>query len=201
MKTRIAAVLSISGVLVAGSAAAMVNTQVLDDKVAASPTITAASTSSAPTDSSVPEAASSTSVSSSSTTTSVVPVTSVPTSASGTQVTYQVGDAGTVTLDTVGDVLTIVDVVAGSGWTIDEAEIEGPLEVEIKFESATTEVKFRAALLFGVVSTSVETELVEHDYDDDHDDDDYDEVDHDDDDHDDDDHDDHDLKEDHDDDV
>ncbi|MEN9504200.1 MAG: hypothetical protein RI958_126 [Actinomycetota bacterium] len=172
MKTRVAAVLSIAGVLVAGSAAAMVNTQVLHGSAGAQ-TLPATS----PTSTTTAVAAAASTVPAS----TVAPSSSLgasSTTAPSTQAIYKVGDSGTVTLDTVGDVLTIVSVEPGLGWRVDEAEVENALEVEITFESDTLEVTFRAALLFGVVTTSVETEAHDdHDdgYDDHDDDDDHDE--------------------------
>jgi hypothetical protein len=70
---------------------------------------------------------------------------------------YQIGDSGTVTLDTAGDVLTIVDVAPAGGWTVTESETENAFNVEIKFQSGAIEVEFHANLLLGVVTTSVES--------------------------------------------
>lgn len=163
MKTRIAAALSITGVLVAGSAAALVNTQVLDNSAGAEAV--------APTTTDQPVSVAASTTSPSVPPSTVAAAVSTSTTAPSTQAIYKVGDSGTVTLDTAGDVLTIVDVEAADGWMISETETEGPLEVEISFVSDTVEVKFRAALLFGVVTTSVETESLSAGHDDDHDDD------------------------------
>jgi hypothetical protein len=148
MKGRLAAALSLSGVLVAGSAAALVNSQVLTG----TPTEASSNTSSPDT---------SVAGSTPSTDSSVVvvnpPTTTVPSGGSTTtQATYQIGDAGLVTLDTAGDVLTIVSATPNAGWLVTEAESEDALNIEVKFQSATTQVEFHANLLFGVVSTSVE---------------------------------------------
>jgi len=151
MKARLTTVLSLSGVLVAGSAAALVNTQVLQSRStsgsSASETITtdtiATETTGAVDTTMAPETT----------------VAEIPASVS-TQAIYQIGDAGSVTLDTAGDVLTIVATTPNLGWTVAEAENSGPLNVEVKFESATMKIEFKANLLFGVVSTSVESESV-----------------------------------------
>ena len=74
-----------------------------------------------------------------------------------TQAVYAVGDAGTVTLDTAGDVLTIVAVTPADGWTVTKSETQDATNVEVKFQTGTIEVEFHANLLFGVVTTSVET--------------------------------------------
>lgn len=181
VKNRIAAVLSLTGVLVAGSAAALVNTQVLkgagasapktptiagqaatfgatviDDNIAVLPGASAASvpggeaTESTVLDTSVPA----------STAPPAPPAASSAAAGTGasdtsTQVEYTVGSAGVVTLDTVGDRLTIIDATPASGWKLVKAEQEDPHAVDVRFRSATTEVTFRAHLLFGVISTSV----------------------------------------------
>src|SRR3954447_21207472 len=108
MKTRVATMISIAGVLVAGSAAALVNTQVLSGNADATPfeaqgNITAEPSSTVVT--SVPET---------STVTTVAPVAAPVTVAStvqpsaSTQAVYAIGDS-TVTIDTAGDALTIVE--------------------------------------------------------------------------------------------
>jgi hypothetical protein len=74
-----------------------------------------------------------------------------------TQAIYAVGDSGTVTLDTTGDVLTIVGVVPAAGWTVTKSEAHDATNVEVKFQKGTIEVQFDANLLFGVVTPAVET--------------------------------------------
>jgi hypothetical protein len=73
-----------------------------------------------------------------------------------TQATYAIGDS-TVVLDTAGDTLTIVSLTPAAGWTVTKAETEDATNVEIKLQSGTTELEFHANLLFGVVTTSVES--------------------------------------------
>ncbi len=194
MKNRIAAALSLTGVLVAGSAAALVNTQVLRSNstsggtalaiadpttltslastpaagsivavdFAGQPVATAAPTETAP-QSPVPT-----------TPTSVAAATALAAAGSAftpsaaaagqpsaaTQATYRLGDAGSVTLDTAGEVLTVVATSPSAGWTVAKIEQEEVHAVNIRFRSATTELTFRAHLLYGVVSTSVETRTI-----------------------------------------
>jgi hypothetical protein len=62
-----------------------------------------------------------------------------------------------VTIDTAGDALTIVNLTPAAGWTVTKSEAEDANNVEIKLQSGTNELEFHANLLFGVVSTSVET--------------------------------------------
>lgn len=150
MKVRIATVLSLAGVLVAGSAAAMVNTQVLrsdggndvqiaSDVTLSNVTIATGTVTTTPTDPASP--------------------TPTPTTvaSSTTQAVYQIGEAGLVTLDSAGGVLTVVSVVPNLGWIVAEAESEDAYNVEVKFQSAFTVLEFRANLLFGVIGTSVES--------------------------------------------
>ena len=178
MKTKIAAALSLAGVLVAGSAAALVNTQVLQtnsDEATTVPALAApagllvTTTTTAGVETSLPIDATSTTVVGGAPSTSVdstVPVSTAPAStaptagATPTQAVYRIGDAGTVTLDTAGDRLTVVATAPGAGWQVGKVEQRSPLDIEIYFRSATVELEFKANLLFGVVSTSVESRNV-----------------------------------------
>jgi hypothetical protein len=175
MKTKITAALSLAGVLVAGSAAALVNTQVLqsnNDEAMTVPALAApagllvTTTTTAGVETSLPIDATSTTVVGGAPSTSVdstgpvstAPASTAPTAgATPTQAVYRIGDAGTVTLDTAGDRLTVVAATPGAGWQVGKVEQYSPLDIEIYFRSATVELEFKANLLFGVVSTSVES--------------------------------------------
>ena len=176
MKTKIAAALSLAGVLVAGSAAALVNTQVLQSNTDDAMTVPALAapagllvTTTTGVETSLPVDATSTTVLGGAPSTSVdstVPVSSLPVGttptagATPTQAVYRIGDAGTVTLDTAGDRLTVVATAPGAGWQVGKVEQRSPLDIEIHFRSATVELEFKANLLFGVVSTSVESRTI-----------------------------------------
>lgn len=177
MKTKIAAALSLAGVLVAGSAAALVNTQVLQNNSEGSTTVPAFGSTTVPsatllaTTTTIAGAASPTTLPDGSAASTSMPDSSstVPTSATApvstlpaagavpTQAVYRIGDAGTVTLDTKGDRLTVVATAPSAGWQVGKVEQRSPLDIEIHFRSATVELEFKANLLFGVVSTSVES--------------------------------------------
>jgi hypothetical protein len=159
MKTRIAMMISIAGVLVAGSAAALVNTQVLGGSTAPSglavdaaqqsdetiPTTTVATAATVPTTSGV--------------TTVPVVVPAQPAAASAsTQATFAIGASGSVTLDTAGDVLTIVSLTPVDGWVVTKSENQDATNVEIKLQSGAIEAEFHANLLFGVITTSIESD-------------------------------------------
>lgn len=154
MKTKIAMVISIAGVLVAGSAAALVNTQVLGGSTSAAsplvidngspaqqttPTVTVATTATTPV--------------------AVAPATPVRPAAAPapTQAVYAIGDAGTVTLDTAGDMLTIIAVTPTDPWVVTKSETQDSTDVEVRFQNGTTEIEFHANLLFGVVTTAVDS--------------------------------------------
>lgn len=150
MKARIATVLSLSGVLVAGSAAALVNNQVLQSAQPGS-----ASGSNVTLVLGTPVPARTEPAPSSS---SAAPSSSVPLSQ---PVMYQVGDAGVVTLDTTGDVLAVVAATPSAGWTVLVAESIDAYNVSVQLLAGATLVEFRANLSMGVVVTSVESREVD----------------------------------------
>jgi hypothetical protein len=154
IKTKVAMAISIAGVLAAGSAAALVNTQVLSGSSTPSfVSVADAPRSQLPAPSSTEVAAASTP-----TVTAAAGVAASPAPVgSTTQAVYAIGGSGNVTLDTAGDVLTIVAVTPADGWTVTKSEMHQPTGAEVKFQSGTTEVDFRANLLLGVVTTSVES--------------------------------------------
>jgi uncharacterized membrane protein YgcG len=152
MKTRVAMLISISGVLVAGSAAALVNTQVLSGNADPTPFDAQVKATPDPSSSVVVETVPAT---------TVAPVASPPVPSTvppntSTQAVYPIGDSA-ATIDTAGDTLTIVSLAPAAGWTVTKAESDDPHSVEIKLQSGTTELEFHANMLFGVVTTSVET--------------------------------------------
>ena len=147
MKTKVAMAISLAGVLAAGTAAALVNTHVLNGGTTAPLAFNAPQT-----QQTTPAQAVSTPASG-----SVAPAAANPTAATPTQATYAIGDSGTVTLDTAGDLLTVVGVTPAAGWTVTQSESSDGSNAEVKFQSGTTEVAFQANLLYGVVRTSVET--------------------------------------------
>jgi len=148
MKTRIATILSLTGVLVAGSAAALVNTQVLASHNDAGGGESVTTVTNDP----LTTAATARALANSLPTTTLAPTL--------TQAIYQIGDSGLVTLDTAGDVLTIVSAAPSPGWEVVGSESKDPLDIEVVFQSGTTRVEFKANLLFGIVSTSVESQNV-----------------------------------------
>jgi len=159
MKGRIATILSLTGVLVAGSAAALVNTQVLHNSTSnnsnnevLAPDVTSPDPLSGPTSSvTLPDTSQ---PSTSAPTGTPSPVAGAPIN---TQAVYEIAGAGTVTLDTAGNQLVVVSATANPGWVVTSAGNDDALHVEAVIESATTRVEFHASLLFGVVSTSVES--------------------------------------------
>ena len=223
--------LSLVGVLSAGSAAALVNTQILDSGPNESGASKAVLPPAPTVELSVPDANRSGSLPTlsgpdgppSTTTTTTMPIgvnpqlgapaaTSTTTrSGSGLLTSFDVGDAGVVTVDVVGGNLVLVAAEPEPGWNVTKAEDdsnddsdEQENEVEVVFASASVRVEFEAVFIdgrivprvesssIGTTANTVASTIAEHDHDDHDDDDDRSGSSHDDDDDDDDDHDDED---------
>ena len=168
MKTKIATALSLVGVLSAGSAAALVNTTILDsgptksgqsaavpEQVASTSRADASTTSSSSTIASTLPASTTTS-----TTPSTVPstlVVTVPAAApTGLLTTFNVGDAGAVTVDVINGLLMIVSSTPNPGWQV--AKSEQKIEenkVEVYFKSATVQIEFEATFVNGQIVPDV----------------------------------------------
>jgi hypothetical protein len=144
MKARIATLLSVAGVLVAGSAAALVNTQVLaggGSDATGQVDALAATTSAAPA------------------TTPTTPVSVVAAGAGSpanpTQVAYVVGEAGVVTLDAAAGVLTVVSVQPSPGWRVAGIGTSGVGGQDVVLSNGAVEVTFSALVVDGEVVTAV----------------------------------------------
>jgi hypothetical protein len=79
---------------------------------------------------------------------SPAPVNSDPTS-------YQVGGAGTVTVQIVTGQLVLLDVTATNGWSF-EVDESGGRDIKIEFESGESEAEFEAKLRDGQIRIEVE---------------------------------------------
>jgi hypothetical protein len=77
----------------------------------------------------------------------------------GLETTYEVGDAGTVTVSNDGTVLEIVSVVQATGWQI-EIEVASGREVEVDFTSGTRRIQFNAELEDGQIRVRAREETV-----------------------------------------
>jgi hypothetical protein len=134
----VATALSLAGVLVAGSAAALVNTQVLSgsDDGASVGSLGSTTSVSVPTSSSI----------------DVAPPVS---SAGSTESTYQVGEAGLVTIDTATGSLTLVSVTPNPGWSVASTG-SGPFSgAEVHLTDGSVDVRFLAILADGSVVVDV----------------------------------------------
>ena len=195
MKAKLATAISVIGVLGAGSAAAMVNTQILDSN----PTESGASKAvlpPAPTESgaskavlppaptvevSVPSVTDPIEVGNlqvvevvrDSTTTTVPATTTTPaTTAPATQpsdllTSFNVGEAGVVTVDVIDGQLVLVSAEPKSGWAVTKAEDdsnddsdEQHNEVDVEFVSATVRVEFGAEYIDGRIVPHVESKSI-----------------------------------------
>ena len=107
--------------------------------------------------------------------------------------TYDLGGAGSVTVDVVNGRMTLIDATAAAGWVVTDAEVDAVAnQVEVTLSDGSMIVDFEVGYVAGALVPEIRTEAVSSGYhEDDHDEDD-DEDDDDDDDHDDDDDDDHD---------
>ena len=200
MKTKIATVLSIVGVLGAGSAAALVNTQILDGSASESSASAAVLPPAATVDLTVP----STTIDEigdddESTTTVAAPAPTTATTAPPSPTTaptdefltaFNVGDSGVVTVDVVNGKLILVNAEASPGWTVVSTE-EDDAEVEVEFASSSVRVTFEASFDGNVITPEVSSAAIPgpapaapapanttpYQDDDDHDDDEYDDED------------------------
>jgi hypothetical protein len=172
VKTKMATALSLIGVLGAGSAAALVNTEILDSGSAAATSSALVAPEEAPADdtglldqvnAALQEAQSGTESSPDSTPAppaaasggSTVPATTAPAPSQPT--TFDVGDAGSVTLEVQGGRLTIVSASADGNWTVTKTEEDSDGdEIEVYFETATVRVEFTAKLSNGQIVPSVD---------------------------------------------
>ena len=147
MINRTATLLSLAGVLVAGSAAALVNSQVLQGSSGASADPSALIV---PPPSTVPA-----------TTVTAVPVTTpLPAdTVAATQpvaaATYAVGDSGVVALDGSTGALALVSAVPNPGWEVVATGPNGLGGIGVVFRSPTVDVTFNAVLTDGQIVTSV----------------------------------------------
>jgi len=138
VKTGIATVLSLSGVLAAGTAAAVVNASVLRP--------------------STPSTASSDAAHSVAVINTVDPSSSVNIAPPpATQALYRVGEAGSVLIDTSGDVLGLVSVTPQDEWVVVSATSSGAT-AEVVFQHEQEIVRFTASLVSGVVIPSTSEE-------------------------------------------
>lgn len=146
MQSRFTAALSLTGVLLAGSAAALVNTRVLRDK----PSLATGAAAMLAAEGAGPDV------------TLGATLDATEDSQGGArrvtlnEVAYEVADAGIVVLDSSNDRLTIVSVAPAAGWIVRDQNQKTPTHAHIEFLSGVTVVSFEANLLFGVVGTSVE---------------------------------------------
>ncbi len=174
MKSRLAMVISVAGVLTAGSAAAIVNSQVLNADASGSKKPSTAAitlpiipaTSPAPTSlpiNSVPPTAPpvapllapqpATVPPTVPAGTETVPPTVPP--APSTQAAYQVGESGIVTLDTTSGRLMVVSATPSAGWTVTEARTDGDFGIKVTFAAGPIQVDFDANNVYGIIGTSV----------------------------------------------
>ena len=163
MKTPLAAVLSISGVISAGGIAFAANTNLLDSgapTVSGNPAQTAVITTT-PATTTGSSVIVETTVDGSTTTTilavpsTTTPGTTIPPVAATNLVTYQVPGVGAVTIQE-SDTSIVIDAVAvEAGWKYKIDDSSSATRVEVEFTSQTLKIEFHARLLAGRIITSI----------------------------------------------
>lgn len=110
--------------------------------------------------------------------------TTPPPTAPSMLTTYDLGGAGSVTVDVISGRMTLVDATAAAGWTVSDADIDALTnEVEVELTDGSMIVDFTVGLVDGALVPDIRTEEVANGgYDDEYEDHDDDDDDHDDDD-------------------
>jgi hypothetical protein len=171
MKTKLATSLSVAAVLAAGSAAAIVNTEILDGgsrEAAASAAVLPPASSvdvAVPnvTVGTLPVGATIVTVPSAPARTRTPPSTQAPAPAvASTSLTaFNVGDAGVVTVDVIDGQIVLVSAEPKPGWTVAKSEERADVnDVEVQFVSVTTRVEFKVALVDGQIVPTVESSSI-----------------------------------------
>jgi hypothetical protein len=175
MKTRIATALSVVGVLGAGSAAALVNTQILDGGPAESAASAAVLPPASTVDVSIPDVPDEARAPETSVDTIVTtPATSEPQPTATTEpvappapapseflTAFNVGAAGVVTVDVIDGQLVLVKAEAKAGWDVTKTEQhDAENEVEVDFSSGTVSVEFEAMFIDGQIVPKVTSKSI-----------------------------------------
>ena len=202
MKSSIITALSLVGVIGAGSAAALVNTSIFDSApqsqdaafvpgaavveltlpavadpapVAVSEAVTNASATTVAATSSASSSAESLSVRQATTTVAPTPSTTAPPADTPSFLTrYDVGQAGSVTVDVINGKIALIDTTVGAGWRlVPSGASTGPNAVNVQFTDDQINVFFTATFANGTITPSIRSEEVPTSggYDDDDDDD------------------------------
>ena len=93
--------------------------------------------------------------------------------------TYDLGGAGSVTVDVVNGRMTLIDATAAAGWVVTDAEVDAVAnQVEVTLSDGSMIVDFEVGYVAGALVPDIRTEAVSSGHhDDDHDEDDHDEDD------------------------
>ena len=117
------------------------------------------------------------------TTTEPTPTTVAPTPEEPSLLTrYDLGGAGSVTVDVLDGRVTLIDATAAAGWTVIKSEVDAVAnQVEVELSDGSMVVDFEVGYVAGVLVPDIRTESVSNGHHDDHEDDDDDHEEHDDD--------------------
>ena len=119
------------------------------------------------------------------TTVAPTPTTVAPTPEEPSLLTrYDLGGAGSVTVDVLDGRVTLIDATTAAGWTVIKSEVDAVAnQVEVELSDGSMVVDFEVGYVAGVLVPDIRTESVSNGHHDDHEDDDDDHEEHDDDDH------------------
>ena len=143
MKTGIATTVSVVGVIAAGVAAFAVNSSVLGSSSPANSAMVSAAVAG--------NTQNGTAINNGQVTASDALATAV----TDTTTTYQVGQAGSVVIDTSSGAIVVTGIAPAAGYTSEPAQTEVGGIVKVHFVSATQRIEFTAQLVNGVVKTNV----------------------------------------------
>lgn len=154
MRTQIATVLSVAGVLAAGAGAYAVNSTVLS--APASSPIEVSTTLPNSNQAMVSPAAATPDDNAPASDAKTADITPQAQAVTSTTTSYQVGTAGSVVVDTSSGKIVVTSIAPASGWTSEPARTMSDGSVKVHFVSAAGRLEFKATMLNGKVSVSVE---------------------------------------------
>ncbi|CAB4617252.1 unannotated protein [freshwater metagenome] len=143
MKTGIATTVSVVGVIAAGVAAFAVNSSVLGSSSPANSAMVSTAVAG--------NSQNGTAINNGQVTASDALATAV----TDTTTTYQVGQAGSVVIDTSSGAIVVTGIAPAAGYTSEPARTEAGGIVKVHFVSATQRIEFTAQLVDDVVKTNV----------------------------------------------
>lgn len=160
MKPLLASSLSVVGVLAAGAAAYKVNATVLGGTSSGAMVATTTSTQMAPGAQPAVDDVSAAAIGDTPDSTLAPGSGAAATPVSDTTTMYQVGDAGSVVIDTANGSIDVVSVMPAAGWAAEPARTLPDGSVKVHFYGQTARLEFVAAFVDGQVSVTVTSDPI-----------------------------------------